>query len=159
MPCAKCIPNSAKAKTVTVAKGQKGDAGAVFDLAPGLGSVSDKQAANGGVMACVKKAKTNKLNEAGRRAIASHYRGAARLAWFMPGSRVGINHDGRALSGFPGSVVNFQSRERNGSVWAVRPRRGQGRGADGTKSGVERRLWKFSKGASTGERSLAGLAA
>ena len=111
MPCAARIENSAKAKTVTEAKGQKGDAGAVFDLAPGLGSVSDKRAANGGVMACVKKAKTNKLNEAGRRAIASHYRGAARLAWFMPGSRVGINHDGRALSGFPGSVVNFQSRE------------------------------------------------
>src|SRR5665213_2687451 len=41
MPCAKCIPNSAKAKTVTVLKGQKGDAGAVFDLAPGPGSVSD----------------------------------------------------------------------------------------------------------------------
>jgi hypothetical protein len=57
MPCAKCIPNSAKAKTVTVGKGQKGQAGAVFDLAPKLGSVSDKRAANGGVMACVKKAK------------------------------------------------------------------------------------------------------
>jgi hypothetical protein len=27
---------------VTVAKGQKGDAGAVFDLAPEVGSVSDK---------------------------------------------------------------------------------------------------------------------
>jgi hypothetical protein len=40
-----------------VAKGQKGDAGAVFDLAPKVGSVSDKRAANGGVMACVKKAK------------------------------------------------------------------------------------------------------
>jgi hypothetical protein len=40
-----------------VGKGQKGDAGAVFDLAPGLGSVSDKRAANGGVMAGVKKAK------------------------------------------------------------------------------------------------------
>jgi hypothetical protein len=40
-----------------VAKGHKGDAGAVFDLAPNLGSVSDKRAANGGVMACVKKAK------------------------------------------------------------------------------------------------------
>ena len=59
MPCAKCIPNSAKAKTVTVLKGQKGDAGAVFDLAPKVGSVSDKRAANGGVMAGVKKAKTN----------------------------------------------------------------------------------------------------
>jgi hypothetical protein len=93
MPCAKCIPNPAKAKTVTVGKGQKGDAGAVFDLAPGLGSVSDKRAANGGVTACVKKAKTNNVNEAGRWGIASHYRGAAWLAWFMPGSRVGINHD------------------------------------------------------------------
>jgi hypothetical protein len=51
------IENPAKAKTVTVGKGQKGDAGAVFDLAPEVGSVSDKRAANGGVMACVKKAK------------------------------------------------------------------------------------------------------
>ena len=57
MPCAKRIQNSAKAKTVTVAKGQKGDAGAVFDLAPKVGSVSDKRAANGRVTACVKKAK------------------------------------------------------------------------------------------------------
>jgi hypothetical protein len=40
-----------------VAKRQKGDAGAVFDLAPKVGSVSDKRAANGGVMACEKKAK------------------------------------------------------------------------------------------------------
>ena len=57
MPCAKRIENPAKAKTVTVGKGQKGDAGAVFDLAPKVGSVSDKRAADGGVMACVKKAK------------------------------------------------------------------------------------------------------
>jgi hypothetical protein len=84
-PCAKCIQNPAKAKTVTEAKRQKGDAGAVFDLAPKVGSVSDKRAANGGLMACVKKAKTNNLDEAGSRAIASHYREAARLAWFMPG--------------------------------------------------------------------------
>jgi hypothetical protein len=35
----------------------KGDAGAVFDLAPKVGSVSDKRAANGRVAACVKKAK------------------------------------------------------------------------------------------------------
>jgi hypothetical protein len=46
----------AKAKTVTVAKGQRGDAGAVFDLAPKVGSVSDRRAANGGVMAAKKKA-------------------------------------------------------------------------------------------------------
>ena len=61
MPCAKCIENPAKAKTVTVAKGQKGDAGAVFDLAPKVGSVSDKRAANGGVMACEKKGAENNL--------------------------------------------------------------------------------------------------
>ena len=85
MPCAKCIQSPAKAKTVTVAKGQWGDAGAVFDLAPKVGSVSDKRAANGGVMACEKKGEENNLNEAGRRVIASHYRGAARLAGFMPG--------------------------------------------------------------------------
>ena len=66
MPCAKCIQNPAKAKTVTVGKGQKGDAGAVFDLAPKVGSVSDKRAANGGVMACVKKAKKHNLNETGQ---------------------------------------------------------------------------------------------
>ena len=62
MPCAKCIESPAKAKTVTVLKWQKGDAGAVFDLAPNVGSVSDKRAANGGVMAGVRKAKTNNLN-------------------------------------------------------------------------------------------------
>jgi hypothetical protein len=43
------------------------------------------------------------------------------------------------------------------SVWAGRPRREKGRGADGTKSGVERRISKFSKGASLGEPSLAGF--
>ena len=41
---------SAKAKTVTGAKGRRGDAGAVFDLAPNLGSVADKRAAYGGVI-------------------------------------------------------------------------------------------------------------
>jgi hypothetical protein len=41
-PRAKRIQNAAKAETVTVGKGKKGDAGAVFDLAPGLGSVSDQ---------------------------------------------------------------------------------------------------------------------
>jgi len=35
--------------------------------------------------------------------------------------------------------------------------RGKGRGADGPKSGVERRIWKFIKGASPGESSLAGF--
>ncbi len=64
MPCAKCIQFPAKAKTVTVLKGPKGDAGAVFDLAPKVGSVSDKRAANGGVTVCVKKAQTNNVNEA-----------------------------------------------------------------------------------------------
>jgi hypothetical protein len=76
MPCAKCIPNSAKAKTVTVGKGQKGNAGAVFDLASGLGSVSDKRAANGGVIACVKKGEENNLNEEADGLTASHYCGA-----------------------------------------------------------------------------------
>ena len=46
------LENPAKAKTVTVAKGQKGDAGAVFDLAPksGLvvGPVSSKGQGDGG---------------------------------------------------------------------------------------------------------------
>jgi hypothetical protein len=42
---------------VKEAKGRKGDAGAVFDLAPKVGSVSDKRAANGGVMAGEKKVK------------------------------------------------------------------------------------------------------
>jgi hypothetical protein len=52
---------SAKAKTVTAAEGQEGAAGAVFDLAPVPGWVSDRRAANGGVMAGVKKAKTDNL--------------------------------------------------------------------------------------------------
>ena len=39
----------------------------------------------------------------------------------------------------------------------ARPRRRRGRGADGPKSGVERRIWKSIKGASTGEPSLAGF--
>jgi hypothetical protein len=56
-PRAKCIQNPAKAKTVTVAKRQRGEAGAVFDLAPdyrlGVGPVSSKW----WVMAGVKKAK------------------------------------------------------------------------------------------------------
>jgi hypothetical protein len=43
---------------VTVAEGQEGAAGAVFDLASKLGLVSDQRAANGGVMAGVKKGKT-----------------------------------------------------------------------------------------------------
>ena len=81
-----------------------------------------------------KKGAENNIHEAGRRAVASDYRGAARLAWFMPGSRVGINHDRRALSVFPGSVVNFQSRERNGSVWAGRPR-----GGNGSRSGQNKK--------------------
>ena len=60
------IENPAKAKTVTEAKGQKGDAGAVFDLAPNVGSVSDRRAANGGAMTCVKKAKkTIRMRRAG----------------------------------------------------------------------------------------------
>jgi hypothetical protein len=58
-----------------------------------FGAVADKRAANGGVMACEKKGAENNLNEAGRRVIASHYRGAARLAGFMPGWGVGLNHD------------------------------------------------------------------
>jgi hypothetical protein len=37
--------------------------------------------------------------------------------------------------------------------------RGKGRRADGPKSGVERRICKFIKGASPGEPSLPGLAA
>ena len=52
---------SAKAKTVTAAEGQEGDAGAVLDLASNLGLMSDQREAKGGVMAGVKKAKTNNL--------------------------------------------------------------------------------------------------
>jgi hypothetical protein len=55
------LKNPAKAKTVTAAERQEGDAGAVFDLAANLGLVSDQRAANGGVMAGVKKAKTDNL--------------------------------------------------------------------------------------------------
>jgi hypothetical protein len=55
------IKNLAKAKTVTAAEVPEGAAGAVFDLASKLGLVSDQRAANGGVMAGVKKAKTDNL--------------------------------------------------------------------------------------------------
>ena len=48
-----------------------------------------------------------KMNEAGGWAVASHYRGAARLAWFMRGSQVGINHDGRAKAGLPRLACEF----------------------------------------------------
>ena len=53
--------------------------------------------------------------------------------------------------------MNFQSRERNGA-FGLAARVGE-RVAErtDTKSGVERRIWKFSKGASTGEPSLAGF--
>jgi hypothetical protein len=50
-PCAKCIQNPAKAKTVTAAKREIGDAGAVFDLAPrlrlGVGPASSKRWGDG----------------------------------------------------------------------------------------------------------------
>jgi hypothetical protein len=55
------IKNPAKAKTVTAAEVSEGAAGAVFDLAPNLGLVSNQRAANGGVTAGVKKAKTDNL--------------------------------------------------------------------------------------------------
>jgi len=56
-----------------------------------------------------KKGEENNLNEAGRRVIASYYRGAAWLAWFMPGSWAGMKHDSRALC--PRLLGNFQNRE------------------------------------------------
>jgi len=56
------IKNPAKAKTVTAAEGQEGAAGAVFDLASNLGLVSDERAANGGVMAGVKKGEDTQPN-------------------------------------------------------------------------------------------------
>jgi hypothetical protein len=56
------IKYPAKAKTVTAAEGQEGAAGAVFDLASNLGLVSDERAANGGVMAGVKKGEDTQPN-------------------------------------------------------------------------------------------------
>jgi len=45
-----------------------------------------------------------------------------------------------------GSLVNFRSRERNGAFGPVARVGEMGRGsADGTKSAVERRIWKFIK--------------
>ena len=113
---------------MTVAKGQKGDAGAVFDLAPNVGLVSDRRAANGWVMACVKKAKKNNLTgkkggcfSGGKKGHAkrgwgyliNYWRGAARLARFMPGPGVGMNRDGRASR--LRSLGNFKGRECNGA--------------------------------------------
>jgi hypothetical protein len=60
------MENPAKAKTVTVAEGQEGAAGAVFDLAPNLGLVSDERAANGGVIAGVKKGEDTQPDSSGR---------------------------------------------------------------------------------------------
>ena len=59
----------------------------------------------------------------------------------------------------PGSLVNFQSRERNGAFGLAARVGEMGRGADGPKSGVERRIWKFAKGASVGERKSASFEA
>ena len=53
--------------------------------------------------------------------------------------------------------MNFQSRERNGAFGLAARVGERARGADGPKSGVERRIWKFIKGASPGEPSLAGF--
>jgi hypothetical protein len=66
MPRAKRLPDSAKAKTVTVGKGRRGDAGAVFALAPKVGSVSDQRAANAGMMECEKKGEDKHPDRAGR---------------------------------------------------------------------------------------------
>jgi hypothetical protein len=78
------LKNPAKAKAVTVAKGQKGDAGATFEFAPefrlGVGHASSQRWGDG-----VRKKGEENNDEAGRRVIASHYRGAARLAGFMRG--------------------------------------------------------------------------
>jgi len=67
-PYAKCFPSPAKAKTDTVAKGLKGDAGAVFDLPPearlGVGQLSSKRRCDG----VRKKGEENNLTGGGRRA-------------------------------------------------------------------------------------------
>ena len=56
---------------MTVAEGQIGDAGAVFDFAPKVGSVSDKRAAvRRGEGLRKKGAVNNTLNEVGRRELA-----------------------------------------------------------------------------------------
>jgi hypothetical protein len=51
-PCARRIQLPAKAKTVTEAKGQRGDTGAVLDIAPkyrlGVGPVSSQRWGDGG---------------------------------------------------------------------------------------------------------------
>jgi len=60
------IENPAKAKTVTAAEGQEGAAGAVFDLASIPGLVSDRRAANGGVMAGVKTGEDTQPDSSGR---------------------------------------------------------------------------------------------
>ena len=53
--------------------------------------------------------------------LPAHNRGAARLACFVLGRRVGMKHERHALPAFPGSVVNFRSRERKGAFGRAAP--------------------------------------
>lgn len=63
-----------------------------------------------------------------------------------------MRHENRAKC-FPGSLGKFRSRERNG-VFGQSARVGERVvGADSTKSGVERRLWKFTSEHPKGAKS------
>ena len=57
----------------------------------------------------------------------------------------------------PGSLGNFQSGEWSKAFGLVATVGERGGSADGPKSGVERRIWKFIKGASVGKRKSSGL--
>lgn len=82
--------------------------------------------------------------------IIDYWRGAVRLAGFMPGFGVGMKRDRRVSLLRP--LGNFRSLECSGAFGlTVRVREKWGRGkAVRPKSKVERWLWKFAEGAIPG---------
>jgi hypothetical protein len=100
---------------------------------------------------CKKEDLENIWNEAGMRANCLTVSRSGAAGGVHAGAKGGKNRDRRASC--PGSFGNFGSRERNGA-FGLTARVGEtGHGsADRPKSGEERRLPKFAKGAPTGER-------
>jgi hypothetical protein len=127
---------------VTVAKWRRGDAGAVFDLAPKVGSLSDRRAANGGVMACVKKAKKHNLNEAG-----------AAGGWPSRGGSGPLPHSKRGA----GEIGAGHGIFRMSRAKRVKISSSPGKSRDVKRNEVEWSALEFRRGASMGEPSLSGF--
>ena len=98
-------------------EGKGEDAGAISALAPDFGWVSDERAANGGVMAGVKKAKKTNLVKSPNPSSPLHAQ-RARLAGFMPR----MKPDKRVYSLF---AREFWSRKRNGALASAGARGGK----------------------------------